>query len=143
MNLLGLILKEELVCNMGVRVDYDCYSGSCSTFNSFRKTIAKSLGFNLEDMKGFFSNYKGFNNYVLGIVEWDTLPNDDFYILLKHSDCDGDISYEDCKKLLQRMLEYKQKYVSYVDNYYLEEMYQKWIDGLSEAISNKHGVEFH
>lgn len=64
--------------------------GSYSSFDEFRKAWAKLLGFNLEDMDGYG-----------GRVYWNTQPLQCFF---DHSDCDGEISYEDAKTILEQAL---------------------------------------
>jgi len=60
--------------------------GSCSGFNDFREIWAKHLGFDLKEMIGFD-----------GEKEWTNEPMQFFF---NHSDCDGELSVEECVELL-------------------------------------------
>jgi len=55
-------------------------------FHEFRKAWAQLLGFNLEDMQGFG-----------GTQPWTTEPLQCFF---DHSDCDGEISWQDAEQIL-------------------------------------------
>jgi hypothetical protein len=60
--------------------------GSYIGFNDFRRAWAEHLGFNLSEMEG-----------LGGSKKWTNEPLQSFF---NHSDCDGEISPEDCKKIL-------------------------------------------
>ena len=63
---------------------YWAYSG----FHRFRKKLAAEIGIlNLESMEGYG-----------GSGSWDSVPSD-IIPLLNHSDCEGDISPQDCKRV--------------------------------------------
>lgn len=64
----------------------DTKIGSYMGFNDFRKAWANHLGFELEDMIGFG-----------GDKEWTNEPLQCFF---NHSDCDGELSVEECKEIL-------------------------------------------
>ena len=65
------------------------YSG----FNRFRNRLALEIGIDLNCMEGFGGDRK-----------WDNII-DPIIILLNHSDCDGEISWEDCKIVHLRLFE--------------------------------------
>lgn len=69
--------------------------GSYSGFNDFRETWGRHLGFELREMEGFG-----------GSKPWTDEPLQSFF---NHSDCDGDISPEDCKEILAQALIDKDK----------------------------------
>lgn len=64
----------------------DTKIGSYTGFNDFREAWAKHLGFNLNEMVGFD-----------GDKEWTDEPLQCFF---NHSDCDGELSVEECKTIL-------------------------------------------
>ena len=64
--------------------------GSYIGFNDFRRTWARHLGFTLSVMEGFG-----------GTKPWTNEPLQAFF---NHSDCDGEISPEDCKEILAQAL---------------------------------------
>jgi hypothetical protein len=66
---------------------------SYSGFREFRNKIAKVAGINLEDMLGFH-----------GCKGWSSVE-DDIALLLNHSDCDGILTPEQCKKINPRLSE--------------------------------------
>ena len=102
------------------------------------------MGFDLDKMEGFVAFGK----------KWDSLPRNNLYILLNHSDCDGEISVEESKKLLEAMIEHKAKFQSFkgevehkgrkarIDENTIYK-YERWIDGLEEAIEKEEEVEFY
>jgi hypothetical protein len=57
---------------------------SCGGFNRFRTKIAKSIGIDLKQMRGFG-----------GIIEWDY--NHSLTPFLDHSDCDGILTVKEMK----------------------------------------------
>jgi len=81
---------------MGIDFHTDGYEGktahwSYSGFSEFRLRLANEANIHLKSMQGFG-----------GSMEWS---NDDIVPLLHHSDCDGDLSPEDCAKVAPRLLE--------------------------------------
>jgi hypothetical protein len=66
---------------------------SYSGFNNFRRRIASIIGIELDNMVGFG-----------GKISWDTI-DDNIKPLLSHSDCDGELSPEDCKIVEPRLRE--------------------------------------
>ena len=70
---------------------------SYSGFNEFRRKIASLIKIDLDEMIGFGGN-----------KDWNTrniIINDDIILFLIHSDCDGDLSTDQCKKIYPRLLE--------------------------------------
>lgn len=64
----------------------DTKIGSYVGFNDFREAWANHLGFTLHEMEGFGGKKK-----------WTNEPLQSFF---NHSDCDGEISVEDCREIL-------------------------------------------
>ena len=75
-------------------IDFDTPSWSYSGFHRFRVELAKSIGMNLNNMKGFENNK----------ISWDEFE-DDIIPLLNHSDCDGYLSPRICKRVAPRLRE--------------------------------------
>jgi len=65
-------------------------------FHEFRKRLALEISVPLDDMADFSDS--GFG------ISWDTV-NDDIKLLLDHSDCDGLLVFEECKKIEPRLRE--------------------------------------
>lgn len=76
---------------MGVRIG-DA-SWSYGGFNSFRERLALLEGIRLDEMVGFG-----------GETEWDRVVTP-LKPLLNHSDCDGDLSPEECRTVAPRLRE--------------------------------------
>jgi hypothetical protein len=68
---------------MGLDTSHNCWSGSYSGFGNWRETVASIVGINLPGMVGFG-----------GSIKWDSLEFRPVYVLLDHSDCDGEIATE-------------------------------------------------
>lgn len=103
----------------------DIYPGdahwSYSGFNRFRELIAEAEGIELRSMVGFG-----------GEIEWSTVES----ILepfLDHSDCDGDISREDCAIMWRRLEEIVE---SFADSKSIDQQY-----GLQEGRKLVHGMK--
>ena len=60
-------------------------------FSRFRERLAKTEGFDLDEMRGFG-----------GTREWDTVSTE-LEPLLNHSDCDGEMSPADCLRVYPRL----------------------------------------
>lgn len=72
---------------------HHCPQWSYTGFNAFRRRLAEEEEFDLDSMDGFG-----------GDVGWDDVITD-LKPLLNHSDCDGDISPEDCATVTKRLRE--------------------------------------
>jgi hypothetical protein len=84
---MGLDFCAHISWPVGKRAHWS-YSG----FNQFRGRLAKEVGFNLDQMRGFG-----------GDIEWSTLPPDDIHLLLNHSDCEGELTAEECNRVIPRL----------------------------------------
>jgi hypothetical protein len=84
------IRREEIIDGPG---------WSCGGFNDFRCRLASEIGINLHDMQGFGSRGRG-----TGSQPWDTI-DDPIVPLLDHSDCDGELSAEECREVAPRLRE--------------------------------------
>ena len=72
---------------------------SYSGFNSFRRRLAKEIGIDLDEMQGF-----GHLNGKPGWRSWDEV-DDPIKPFLMHSDCDGEMSPEECLQVGPRLRE--------------------------------------
>jgi hypothetical protein len=68
-------------------------------FHRFRKRIAEKIGVNLDVMDGFGGHPL---SESIGSISWDTVE-DEIKLFLNHSDCDGDLSPEECSKIIPRL----------------------------------------
>ena len=69
---------------MGLDFSHCDASWSYSGFNNFRRRLAKEIGVDIDEMEGFN-----------GDRPWSEV-DDDIVHLLDHSDCDGDLSPNQC-----------------------------------------------
>jgi len=118
---------------MGLDTSHECWHGPYSSFNSWRFEICVAAGL------GKLSDYEGFG----GDLIFDS--NDPLTTLLYHSDCDGDIKWEECNDIADRLEEclvFIRKSTEYLDDYYVVKTV-KFINGLRDAYSLKEDVDFH
>lgn len=80
---------------MGVSFVRTSAHWSYSGFHDFRERLAKEIGVDLNEMDGY-AKYQG--------KSWKGI-NDDIAPLLFHSDMDGSIKPEDCKRVAPRLHE--------------------------------------
>ena len=69
-----------------------------TTFNQFRRDIAKHIGINLDDMAGFEKRGED----VPDGISWDTV-NDDIKLFLDHCDCEGHLLTTQARKIAKRL----------------------------------------
>lgn len=115
---------------MGLDTSYDCWHGPYSSFGRFREEIAKAAGIDLNAMTGFKrDNTPG--------IKWETLQPDAIHVLLNHSDCDGQIDWQDTKPLADRLYEL----IPLIDVQWKPKA-QQFVDGLLDAYAAHDCVEF-
>jgi hypothetical protein len=117
---------------MGLDASHDCWHGPYSAFNDWRTALCAVAGY------GDLRSREGFG----GVLSW---PEDDVLVaLLKHSDCDGDLSWKICNKLadrLEELLPAMQRKDVHGFPFYGNST-QEFIDGLHEAHAKRENVEF-
>jgi hypothetical protein len=79
---------------MGLDTSHDCWHGSYGRFGAFRVAVCQAAGL------GDLSEYRGFR---IGNKEWPPMQDEPLVVLLNHSDCDGEISWQDCEPLARRL----------------------------------------
>jgi len=77
---------------MGLDFDRSEVHWGYSGFATFREKLALEIGIELEKMKGFGGDRK-----------WDNII-DPIVLFLDHSDCDGELSSNECAKIYPRLL---------------------------------------
>lgn len=113
---------------MGLRTSHNCWQGSCSSFNDWRDQIC------MADCQGTIRDFYGFGG------EKRFNDEDPLSFLLNHSDCEGDIKWENCNDIADRLdevLEYMTDFGFYIDYTH------RFIEGLREAYKLQENVEFH
>jgi hypothetical protein len=79
---------------MGLDFNYGNAHFSYSGFHEFRVKLASLANF------PYLDNMEGFS----GSIKWD-LYNDDIIPLLRHSDCDGELTVKECLQIIPRLKE--------------------------------------
>lgn len=116
---------------MGLDTTHNCWHGAYSSFNLFRKNLASLIGFNLNDFEGF-GGTRSFSEMKHGIMP-----------LLNHSDCDGELTVDECKSIVEGLNDVleKNKELEQSDKYFYYKVVQ-FRDGCLDAISNNEEVRF-
>lgn len=92
------------------------------TFGNYRMEVAKA--YNEEFGTLYEKEYKSFYKGKLTeeeINRWNEICNDDLDLFLNHSDCEGKLTWQECKKIYNAMKDLDVKM-----NYY--DMHQKWLN---------------
>ncbi len=76
---------------MGIDFSHTTAQWSYIGFGDFRRALALFEGFELDDMEGFG-----------GDRDWSTVDTD-LAPLLNHSDCDGELAPEECRRVAPRL----------------------------------------
>lgn len=162
---------------MGLDTTHGAWHGAYSAFMRWRINVAKFAGMPpLEFMEGFFENSENvmFNplySAFIGVhysldanaekklkdelhqigtgfpIKWDALKPSPLHELLYHSDCEGDIPWENCKGIADALTEVLANVPTDLDlgghigNF--REKTQTFIDGLMKAYNAKENLEFH
>ncbi|MES1181174.1 MAG: hypothetical protein ABUL44_00110, partial [Flavobacterium sp.] len=119
---------------MGLDTSHNAWHGPYSSFRYWREMIASKIGVNLQKMEGFN-----------GDIPFSTLPENPINVLLDHSDCDGEIKWEDCGPLadaLEQLLPQLNDHTHPLPNYYSDKTKQ-FIEGCRLAYSLQENIEFH
>ena len=103
---------------------------SYSGFNRFRTKLASQIGINLNAMEGFKEGGGG--------MPWSKVE-DNIVLLLQHSDCDGELTVKECKRVWPRLEE--------LIKYWEENDYDKinalrLIEDMKGTIKKKEPLEF-
>jgi len=87
---------------MGLDCTHDAFHGSYSAFNRFRKAVAKAAGgsYPPHDIVHPETGEPLDNRFwYIDTDKYSRETHPGLYIFLSHSDCDGEISPEDCEKV--------------------------------------------
>lgn len=80
---------------MGLDTTHDAWHGPYSSFNRFRYWLAAQIGVNLNDYAG----YKESGTKELETINHPIMP------LLNHSDCDGELTPDQCRSIAKGIKE--------------------------------------
>lgn len=113
---------------MGLDTTHDCWHGAYGSFEYWRREIAKAAGLpKLKSMVGFGGNRL-----------WSSLEPSPLHLLLNHSDCDGELRWQDCGAIADELEKLIPKLTDW--SAYKAEQFVK---GLRLASANRENVEFH
>ena len=125
---------------MGLNTSYDCWNGPYSSFNNFRKHLAKQIGLDLDEYVEYSMPLRHDTcnrTKTLKDVKHNLIP------LLNHSDCEGKLTIAQCKKIVNGLNDV----LCYFND---EEVYPtfrddviQFRDGCIQAIIDNKPVEFH
>lgn len=114
---------------MGLDTTHDAWHGPYSSFNRFRTWIAKQINIELHEMDGFG-----------GSKEWD--DSIDLYPLLYHSDCDGELTVEESKRIVKGIDDLMSNLDESQRDEYMIEKLNQFKRGCELAISKNEIIEF-
>lgn len=112
---------------MGLDFSHTDVRWSYTGFSIFRKKLAKQIGMDLDKMVGFggdipFANFK-----------------DDIIPLLDHSDCEGELTVQECKKVAPRL---KELISNWEDDDFDKIRAIELAEGMEKAIACEEPLEF-
>lgn len=79
---------------MGLDFNYSEVCWGYINFGEFRRKLAVEIGVNLDSMEGFG-----------GIIPWKNVKEDAIIDFLDHSDCDGNLTPQQCGAIAPRLVE--------------------------------------
>jgi hypothetical protein len=119
--------RKERETTMGIDFSHCDAHWSYRGFHLFRVKLASSIQLDLDNMEGFGS----------GSQSWDTI-SDPIKPLLDHSDCDGELSPDECRTVSPRLRELVK---GWGDDY--DKRHALWLaDGMDLAANNNKPLEF-
>ena len=89
---------------MGLGFSESKASWSYTGFMDFRERLAAEIGIDLQKMVGFSNRKYHSPDHILGTMPWDKIT-DPIKPFLNHSDCEGELSPEDCLIVAPRLRE--------------------------------------
>lgn len=152
---------------MGLDTSHDCWHGAYSAFMRWRETLARVAGLPpLRLMEGFYEPlpprkllgglptlYHGFDerNYLSDIdsqlpIRWSCLRPSPLFVLLYHSDCEGEIAWQDCGPLAEALEALLPKLpngddLGHIGNW--RDKTSQFVKGLRAAFAARENVNFH
>lgn len=126
---------------MGLHMSHGCWDGAYSAFHRFRTLIAMFAGLPpLDRMEGFCD--------ASWAISWKSLEPDVLHELLNHSDCEGEINWECCDLLADRLEDVKGNVDERVKSFECGQMpnfvecIDEMIEGLRYAYQKQENIEF-
>ncbi len=114
---------------MGLDTSHNAWHGPYSSFNTFRRSLMFAYnGTNLNDYNGYG-----------GSLALENIEHKGLYEFFNHSDCDGDISPENCKLVADGLSEI----LPNLTDAYMIDRTNDFIAGCLDAHSKGEFLEFH
>lgn len=149
---------------MGLDTTHDCWHGAYSAFMRWRQELAHAAGLPpLDLMEGFYTkgDYRdpiyfakkglkaddAFADLERCLpIKWECLKPSPLYVLLHHSDCEGELEWKDCGPIANALEDLLPKLPNgdgggHIGNW--RDKTQTFIDGLRKANAAKENVVFH
>lgn len=143
---------------MGLCTSHDCFSGGYGQFHYFRRCVAEVVGIPLDVMEGFYiaeewliwAGDSELHKEMLSKrlealpVSWKAFEHDPICILLRHSDCEGEIAWEDAIPIAER-LEAIAPHIEWSgrSDWDFKARCLQFAEGLRLAAERQENVEFH
>jgi hypothetical protein len=127
---------------MGLDTTHDCWHGAYSAFSRFRLSIARVMGFDLNKMEGVCPDG----------IPWSLLRPDPLWVLLSHSDSEGDIEVEHLLPLADRLDQLMPEFekfdagnapAGHLASLGIAGAAKRFADGCRRAAESGEKVEFH
>ena len=118
----------------------DTYNDGYIKFDEYRMRIVKAFNKKLAKIyeKGYLNfNYKMTDNEI---KRWNNLCNDDLDIFLWHSDCDGKLTPQECKKIFNVLKNLIVEDFKYNDKW---TMHQLWLNMFEYCYKHKVNMYFY
>jgi hypothetical protein len=152
---------------MGLDITHNCWHGAYSAFMRWRQEICRASGLPpLNFMEGFYQAESGteyqdpiywarkglmsedaFEDIRRSLpIKWECLKPSALHTLLHHSDCDGEIEWEECGRIADALEELLPKLPTGESGGHIGNWRDKtatFIAGLRLAHKNQENVEFH
>ena len=111
------------------------------TFNLYRQKVANAYNERLGEL---YKKTLKENLTNAEITEWNNICNDDLDIFLWHSDCDGKITYQECKKIYNVMkdLKIEMQGHNYVEMRFYN-MHELWLNMFKHCYQKRVNMYFY
>lgn len=120
---------------MGLDTSHDAWHGPYSSFNQFRTWVAAQLGINLKDCVGFTD--KPTIALDIALADHDLLP------FLDHSDCDGKLTPEECRRIAKGFKELLKNVPEDNTHWSNYQHAVRFMKGCIRAANAKESIDFH
>ena len=118
---------------MGLDTSHNCWHGPYSSFNRFRHTLAKQIGIDLNEYRGY--DDKGEKD--LETIEHDIMP------LLNHSDCDGSLTVKESRRIIKGLNNILENYNEDIpSDFNFKEKVEQFRDGCVDAVGKRQIIRF-